>query len=47
MGIIKLNFSAEGNTELSGNGVYYDVSSGIPDKNDGSAARLITFKKIS
>ena len=32
MGSIKLNFLAEGNTELSGTGVYYDVSSGIPHK---------------
>ena len=47
MGSIKLNFLAEGNTKLFGAGVYYDVSSGIPHKNDGSTANLITSKKIS
>ena len=47
MGSLKLNFSAEGNTELSSTGIYYDVSSGIPHKTDGSTAWVITFKKIS
>ena len=46
-GNMKLNFTAEGNTELAAIGIQYDVSSGIPHKTDGSFAYMIGFKKIS
>ena len=44
---MKLNFSLEGNTELSDIGVHYDVSSGIPHRSDGSTTYMIVFRKIS